>query len=172
MGAYVARALMAATLVSSCLASSAQAAQGSFRPPDMVKTEITRVRETDTVEGVPLALIRGDFINRTGQIQLHDVWTFAEPGAPWQATDTITYPRLPDRRLILAGCSKNFCVMHYELGGIGKSAHILAFVKEKHTWALIWSAVGFQPLANLEELRDLILSSLGPQYWDNPGYFF
>ena len=42
----------------------------------------------------------------------------AEPGAEYQVTDVITNPNLPTRRLILAGCSADHCIIYYEHGGI------------------------------------------------------
>ncbi len=45
----------------------------------------------------------------------------AEPGQNWQATDVISGPPLPGRRLIWAATVGDYSVVHYETGGI---AHI------------------------------------------------
>src|SRR5262245_33597568 len=49
----------------------------------------------------------------------------AEPGNKWEATDYITNAKLPRRRLIWAASDGDYCVVHYERGGIAHSYHVL-----------------------------------------------
>ena len=49
----------------------------------------------------------------------------AEPGQKWNATDVITDPTLPAKRLIWAATSGEYYVVHYERGGIAHTFHIL-----------------------------------------------
>ena len=49
----------------------------------------------------------------------------AEPGQKWNATDVITDPTLPGKRLIWAATSGEYYVVHYERGGIAHTFHIL-----------------------------------------------
>jgi len=51
----------------------------------------------------------------------------ADPGKPYQATCIVTKPRLPSRRLIFAGLSKDHCFVHYERGGRGYSRSLVVF---------------------------------------------
>jgi len=49
----------------------------------------------------------------------------AEPGQNWNATDVITDPALPGKRLIWAAVGGEYYVVHYERGGVAHSFHIL-----------------------------------------------
>lgn len=51
----------------------------------------------------------------------------AEPGARFQATDVISEPGLPSRRLNVAGCSQDHCFVYYERGGIAHTWHAVLF---------------------------------------------
>jgi hypothetical protein len=49
----------------------------------------------------------------------------ADPGEKWQATDVIETPHLPRKRLIWAETDGVHYVVHYEMGGIGHSFHVM-----------------------------------------------
>jgi hypothetical protein len=68
----------------------------------------------------------------------------AEPGGKWNATDSITDPTLPGKRLIWAATGGEYFVMHYERGGIAHSYHILiaTLAKGDTNPKVIWRAVG------------------------------
>ncbi len=51
----------------------------------------------------------------------------ANPGEKFEATDDISDPGLPNRRLIFAGVSKNRYFIHYEHGGIGYHCDVVVF---------------------------------------------
>jgi len=88
-----------------------------------------------------------------------DKGKLAEPGQNWNATDAVTDPSLPWKRLIWAAVGGDFYVVHYERGGIAHSFHILVaqFAKDNDKPKLIWSGIG-RPLkdyaAFLDALRD------------------
>jgi hypothetical protein len=68
----------------------------------------------------------------------------AEPGQKWNATDTISDPTLPGKRLIWAAIGGDYYVAHYERGGIAHTFHILV-AKLSKTDAkpkVVWRAVG------------------------------
>jgi hypothetical protein len=92
----------------------------------------------------------------------------ADPGQPFQVTDVITVPSLPIRRMSVAGCSQDHCLVYYERGGIA------------HTWHAVlvhWTpdgtrveAGGTAPfgIRTLDDLRNAVLSGAlkGPgRYW-------
>ena len=92
----------------------------------------------------------------------------ADPGERFQATDVVTEPGLPIRRLSVAGCSQDHCLVYYERGGIA------------HTWHAVllhWTPEGTRVEAggtapagirSLDELRNDVLSGAlkGPgRYW-------
>ena len=68
----------------------------------------------------------------------------AEPGQKWNATDAITDPTLPDKRLIWAAVGGEYYVVHYERGGIAHTFHILVarLTKDDAKPKAVWRAVG------------------------------
>ena len=54
--------------------------------------------------------------------------TMADPGERFEATDVITDPMLPRRRLIFAGVAQDRAFIHYEEGGIGPS-YVIEFFR-------------------------------------------
>jgi hypothetical protein len=68
----------------------------------------------------------------------------AEPGQNWSATDAITDPTLPGKRLIWAAAGADFYVVHYERGGIAHTFHVLVakLAKGEAKPIVVWSAVG------------------------------
>jgi hypothetical protein len=83
----------------------------------------------------------------------------AEPGQNWNATDVITDPTLPGKRLIWAAIGEEYYVVHYERGGIAHSFHILVAKLPKNDAkpTVVWRAVGHQlkdDAAFLDALRN------------------
>jgi hypothetical protein len=70
----------------------------------------------------------------------------AEPGQKWNATDVVTDPTLPGKRLIWAVVGGEYYVVHYERGGIDHSFHILVakVTKNDAKPTMVWRAVGHQ----------------------------
>jgi hypothetical protein len=66
------------------------------------------------------------------------------PGQNWQATDVITDPTLPGKRLIWAAVGDEYYVVHYERGGIAHTFHILVVKLGKNDAkpTMVWRAVG------------------------------
>jgi hypothetical protein len=68
----------------------------------------------------------------------------AEPGQNWNATDAITDPTLPGKRLIWAAVGGEYYVVHYERGGIAHTYHILVakLAKNEANPNVVWRAMG------------------------------
>jgi len=68
----------------------------------------------------------------------------AEPGQKWHATDAITDPTLPGKRLIWAAVDGEYYVVHYERGGIAHTFHVLVarLAKNDAKPKVIWRGVG------------------------------
>jgi hypothetical protein len=68
----------------------------------------------------------------------------ADPDQNWNATDVVTDPTLPWKRLIWAAVGNNYYVVHYERGGIDHSFHILVakLPRDDAKPAEVWHAVG------------------------------
>ena len=87
-----------------------------------------------------------------------DKGRLADPGQNWNATDAVTDPTLPWKRLIFAAVGSDYYVVHYERGGIDHSFHILVakVTKNDAKPTMVWRAVGHQLkdyAAFLEALR-------------------
>lgn len=82
----------------------------------------------------------------------------ADPGEKFEATDVITDPDLPRRRLIFAGVAQDRAFMHYEEGGIAHSYMVELFRLESPDIAAgLWRAY-CGPAKSPEEMKQLILA--------------
>ena len=92
----------------------------------------------------------------------------ADPGQPFQATDVMVTPRLPARRLVSAGCSTDHCLVYYERGGFARVHHIALFGTADAPARLIHGGVAAGGLADLEQVRDALVSgkvAVDSKYW-------
>jgi len=81
----------------------------------------------------------------------------ADPGEKFEATDFITDPDLPRRRLIFAGVAQDRAFIHYEEGGIAHSYIVELFRLESPDIAVgLWSTY-CGPAKSLEEMKRLVL---------------
>jgi hypothetical protein len=76
---------------------------------------------------------------------------------PFQATDVVTDPKVPTRRLILAGKYENTYFIWYEHGGYGYHHHIVVVEEEASNINLIYAARPFNA-KSLSDIRELIIS--------------
>ncbi len=112
-----------------------------------------RLEMVTSIRGLPLGVRDG--LQALWDSQALDI---AEPGAEFQATDVAGKPKLPIRRLVVAGCSTDHCLVYYERGG------------SAHTWLVAlfhWTPAetrfesgGAAPggLASLDDVRKAVLS--------------
>jgi hypothetical protein len=68
----------------------------------------------------------------------------AELGQKWNATDAISDPTLPGKRLIWGAVGGDYYVVHYERGGIAHTFHILVarLAKDDAKPKAVWRGVG------------------------------
>ena len=68
----------------------------------------------------------------------------ADPGENWNATDAISDPTLPGKRLVWAAVGGDYYVVHYERGGIAHTFHILVakLTNNDSKPKLVWNAMG------------------------------
>lgn len=73
-----------------------------------------------------------------------DSGRLAEPSQKWEATDVISDPSLPRKRLIWAAVAGEYNVVHYERGGRGHSFHVLiaTLAKGERKPKVVWRGVG------------------------------
>jgi hypothetical protein len=82
----------------------------------------------------------------------------ADPGEKFEATDVITDPDVPGRRLILAGIGHDRAFVHYEEGGIAHYYVIELFRLETSGDAVgLWRGY-CGPAKNLEDIRQMMLA--------------
>jgi hypothetical protein len=83
----------------------------------------------------------------------------AEPGEKWNATDSITDPTLPAKRLIWAAIGGEYYVVHFERGGIAHTYHILVakLANNGGEPKVVWQAVG-GPLEDYAAFLDALRS--------------
>lgn len=102
------------------LAAGGALAQSRVRPtvpaPLLAHVRDERFQVVASVRGLPLG-VREELQRMFGS----EAMAIAEPGEPFQATDDVDDPTLPIRRLSIAGCSQDHCLVYYERGG---TAHI------------------------------------------------
>jgi hypothetical protein len=86
-------------------------------------------------------------------------FTLANPGEKYQSTDVMTRPRLPLRRMVIAGNCSGYWFVHYERGGLGHSYALVFFQPDsKEEMAFVWGGRGFYGASNCAELRNAIAS--------------
>ncbi len=158
------RPLLASLLV---LVAAAALAQSLVSPtlPAPVRAHVRdeRFQIVTAVRGLPLG-VREELQRMFGSTAM----AIADPGERFQVTDVITEPGLAIRRLSVAACSQDHCLVYYERGGIA------------HTWHAVllhWTpdgtrveAGGTAPagIRTIDDLRNAVLSGAlkGPgRYW-------
>lgn len=132
-------------------------------PPLQAHVRGERFQVVSAVRGLPLG-VREELQRMFGSSAM----AIAEPGAPFQATDVVTDATLPIRRMNVAGCSQDHCLVYYERGGIAHTWHAVLF-----RWTPVRTRVeagGTAPagLRTVDELRNTVLNGAlkGPgRYW-------
>jgi hypothetical protein len=107
-----------------------------------------------SIRGLPLD-VRGE-MQTLFRSQTLDI---AEPGAEYQRTDVIAKPQLPIRRLVAAGCSRDFhCLVYYERGGIAHTWQVMLFLWTPDATRFEWGGDAPGGLATIEDVRKAVLS--------------
>jgi hypothetical protein len=95
----------------------------------------SRFHEVHSTKDLPAAVVA---------LCADDKGKIADPGQNWNATDAVTDPTLPWKRLIWVAVGGDYYVVHYERGGIDHSFHILVArlpkIDAKPT--VVWRALG------------------------------
>ncbi len=82
----------------------------------------------------------------------------AEPGADYQASDSIVNPGLSTRRLVAAGCSYDRCIVYYELGGTARTWRVAMFHWTPGATRFEWGGIAPRGLTSIDEVRKAMLS--------------
>jgi hypothetical protein len=135
------------------VAAAGQAADGPL--PTALRTHIQgeRFEVVTSLRGMPLGV--RDELGRmfgTGSLDI------AEPGAPFQATDVVSTPRLPFRRMSKAWCANDHCFLYYERGGIAHTWHAALFHWSPEATKLEGGGMAPAGLTTLDAVRDAVFS--------------
>ena len=122
-----------------------------------------RFQLVTSVRGLPLG-VREELQTLFGS-QTLDI---AEPGAEYQVTDVTVIPNLPGRRLVVAGCSIEYCLVYYERGGRAHTWHVALFHWTPAATRFEWGGTAPAGLTTIEGVRNAVLSGAvrGPaSFW-------
>ena len=82
----------------------------------------------------------------------------ADPGAEFRATGVSSQPNLPTRRLAMAACSIDHCLVYYERGGSPRTWHVTLFHWTPAATRFEWGGSAPGDLKSIGELRKAVLS--------------
>ncbi len=83
----------------------------------------------------------------------------AEPGAEFEATGVISSSRLPLRRLIAGGCSRDHhCLVYYERGGDTRTWRVALFHWTPAATRFEWGGNAQGGLATVDDVRNAVLA--------------
>ena len=123
--------------------------------PEPLRAHVSedRYQLVTSVRGLPLGvreelqtLFRSSFLD------------IAEPGAAFRATDVILVPNLPTRRLVLAACSIDHCLVYYERGGIAHTWQVALFHWTPAATRFEWGGIAPGGLRTIADLQKAVLS--------------
>jgi hypothetical protein len=100
-----------------------------------VLQDSSRFHEVHSTKDLPPAVVA---------LCVDDKGKLADSGQNWNATDAVTDPTLPWKRLIWAAVGDDYYVVHYERGGIDHSFHVLVATLTKNDAKpkVIWRGLG------------------------------
>lgn len=137
------------------LAHAALQAPAANAMPAPLRAHLTedRLEVVTSVRGLPLG-VREELqkLFRSSSLDI------AEPGAAFRATDVILEPNLPTRRLVVAACSIDHCLVYYERGGIAHTWHIAVFHWTPAATRFEWGGAAPGGLRTPDDLRQAVLS--------------
>jgi hypothetical protein len=106
-----------------------------------------------SIRGLPLGVRAG--LQTLFGSQALDI---AEPGAAFQVSDAVVNSKLPIRRLAVAGCSYDHCVVYYERGGMARTWRVALFHWTPDATRFEWGGTAPGGLVTIEDVRSAILS--------------
>ena len=82
----------------------------------------------------------------------------AESTADFQVDDLVVNPSLPNRRLVAAGCTIEYCLVYYERGGTEHTWHVALFHWTPAATRFEWGGIAPPGLTTIEDVRRAVLS--------------
>lgn len=147
------------SLCSAVVAGSQAGPSGALSGALQAHVKGERFQIVESIRGLPLGV--RDALQMLWGTTTLDI---AEPGAEFQASDVIVNPnvnpKLPIRRLAVAGCSTDHCLVYYERGGRARTWHVALY-----HWtpaATRFEGGGSAPsgLKTVDDVRNVVLSGV------------
>lgn len=134
-------------------------------PPPGVRLHVRdeRFQLVTSVSGLPLG-VRDALQGLFGDGSLD----IADPDAEFSVTGVRIVSGPPTRRLIMAGCSPDHCIVYYERGGKSVTRHAALFYWTPSATRLEWGGQAPNDLAAVADVRTALLSGLvkhPPPFW-------
>ena len=133
---------------------------GSQAPPPVALSSELRAHVQDerfqivtSIRGLPLGV-------RSGLQTLFESpdLDIAEPGGEFQVSGAVVNRNLPIRRMVVAGCSYEHCLVYYERGGGARTWRLVMFHWTPDATRLEWGGAAPGGLATIEDLRRVVLA--------------
>ena len=146
--------IRAGVILWSAVIAASQAAPSSVLSAELrARVQEDRFGIVTSIRGLPLG-VRGALQTLFGSQNLD----IAEPGAEFQLTDPGGYSSLPNRRLVAAGCSYDYCLVYYERGGTRHTWHVALFHWAPDATKFEWGGTAPASLVTIDEVRRAVLS--------------
>jgi hypothetical protein len=151
------RALLLLALGSTTASAVLGAAQAP--PPSTLSQELRahvrdeRFQIVTSLRGLPLG-VRSALQTLFGSPGLD----IAEPGDEFQAAGAAVRATLPLRRLVVAGCSYEHCLVYYELGGVARTWRVALFHWTPNATRFEGGGTAPAGLTTIDDVRRVILS--------------
>lgn len=139
-------------------ACAAAGEQGSTALPEQLRAHVKddRFQPVTSIRGLPLGVR-----DALGELIKGQYTDFAEPGAPFKATDAdaIKDAWLPERRLVAAACANDHhCIVYYQRGGKEQTWHVAVFQWTPDATQLEFGGTAPAGLESIDAVRAAILS--------------
>lgn len=152
MRARVMTALAGALLAVAGASGAQQPVPATVPAAHQAHVRSERFQVVSAVRGLPLG-VREELQRMFGSSAM----AIADPGEPFQITAVITDPSLPMRRLSVAGCSQDHCLVYYERGGIAHVWHAVLFHWTPEATRVVAGGIAPAGLRTVDDLRSAVL---------------
>lgn len=140
-----------------CCSAAAASAQGPV-PTTMTSQLRNHVRDerfqiVTAMRGLPLG-VREELQRMFGS----SAAAIADPGTEFQATDDISKPGLPIRRLVAAGCAQDHCLVYYERGGYAHTWLVALFHWTPTATRIEFGGTASGTLKTIDDVKTAVLA--------------
>lgn len=125
----------------------------------LLKTKFIEVKSVDKIANIIDAL--------KTLTDSKDEYFIANPNGQFNATDVIENNKLPFRRLIFAGKSKEFSFVYYEVGGLAAHLTLVLFQIEQGKLKPVLALTMYEKMKSTKQLKKFIRNSLPIESFNN-----